>query len=57
MKTINAIVMGPGEMTSEIVSNLFYEKQVQTGTQPNKNTKMVREIKNLQAETRLPELV
>lgn len=23
MKTINAIVMGSGEMTSEIVSNLF----------------------------------
>lgn len=57
MKTINAIVNSPGEMSLEIVSNLFKKNKLRLEHWQICDTKMVREIKNLQAETRRTKLV
>ena len=57
MKTINAIVKGPGETSLEIVSNLFKKNKLRLEHRQMKHTKMVWEMKKLQAETRGTKLV
>jgi len=41
MKTINAIVKGPGETSLEIVSNLFKKNKLRLEHRQMKHTKMV----------------
>lgn len=50
MRTINAIVKGPGEMSLEILSNVFKKNKLRLEHRQMRDTKMVREMKNLQAE-------
>lgn len=50
MRTINAIVKGPGETSLEIASNLFKKNKLRLEHRQMRDTKMVREMKNLRAE-------
>lgn len=49
--------MGPVETTLEIVSNRFMKNKLRLEHGQIRDTKMVREFKNLQADTRGPKIL
>lgn len=51
MKTINAIVRGPGKISLQILPWLFKKNKLAPEHKQIRGTKTVREISNLQAET------
>lgn len=51
MKTINVILKGPGKISLQILPLLFKKNKFILEHKQIRDTKMVREISNLQAET------